>query len=167
MDARAQTYFDRLRRDHFPPERNFLQAHVTLFHALPQQQRAAIGSHLQDITALESPMKACADKLQSLGGGVAFRVDCPRLESLRASLSERWLPDLTAQDRCPRRLHITVQNKVPASTAKALLEALSRDFEPHPLLFQALDLWQYLNGPWRLLATFPFSSDQLTTRPIS
>ena len=26
-----------LRRAHFPPERNLLEAHVTLFHALPAQ----------------------------------------------------------------------------------------------------------------------------------
>ena len=27
----------RLRDEHFPPERNYLEAHVTLFHALPGQ----------------------------------------------------------------------------------------------------------------------------------
>mgnify|MGYP004351873915 CR=1 FL=1 len=25
-----------LRTEHFPPERNYLEAHVTLFHALPE-----------------------------------------------------------------------------------------------------------------------------------
>ena len=35
LDEVAQERFDRLRREHFPPERNQLDAHLTLFHRLP------------------------------------------------------------------------------------------------------------------------------------
>ena len=35
LDEAAQQRFDRLRRSHFPPERNHLDAHLTLFHRLP------------------------------------------------------------------------------------------------------------------------------------
>ena len=35
LDEVAQERFDRLRREHFPPERNHLDAHLTLFHRLP------------------------------------------------------------------------------------------------------------------------------------
>jgi hypothetical protein len=35
LDEAAQERFDRLRREHFPPERNHLAAHLTLFHRLP------------------------------------------------------------------------------------------------------------------------------------
>ncbi|MCF0072698.1 2'-5' RNA ligase family protein [Dyadobacter sp. CY261] len=34
----AQAYFDDLRRQYFPKERNFLNAHLTLFNALPDEQ---------------------------------------------------------------------------------------------------------------------------------
>ena len=32
-------FFDAMRREHFPPERNQLAAHLTMFHALPQSAR--------------------------------------------------------------------------------------------------------------------------------
>ena len=35
VDDDAQQHFDALRSEHFPAERNYLRAHVTLFHALP------------------------------------------------------------------------------------------------------------------------------------
>jgi hypothetical protein len=35
MAAPDQAWFDRLRIAHFPPERNHLAAHLTLFHAIP------------------------------------------------------------------------------------------------------------------------------------
>jgi hypothetical protein len=46
LDGEAFAFFDGLRRAHFPPERNVVPAHVTLFHALPGEQRPAIGSLL-------------------------------------------------------------------------------------------------------------------------
>jgi hypothetical protein len=39
LDDGAQRRFDRLREAYFPPERNHVAAHVTLFHALPGGQR--------------------------------------------------------------------------------------------------------------------------------
>lgn len=38
LDEQAQARFDALRSRHFPPDRNVLDAHVTLFHALPGEQ---------------------------------------------------------------------------------------------------------------------------------
>ncbi|GAA1871360.1 2'-5' RNA ligase family protein [Pseudonocardia ailaonensis] len=41
LDAPTQERFDALRRRHFPSDRNFLAAHLTLFHALPDEPCAA------------------------------------------------------------------------------------------------------------------------------
>lgn len=38
LDADSFDWLDRLRRDHFPPERNLLRAHLTLFHRLSCEQ---------------------------------------------------------------------------------------------------------------------------------
>ncbi|MBJ7451959.1 MAG: 2'-5' RNA ligase family protein, partial [Blastococcus sp.] len=46
LDDAAQGRFDRLRDQHFPSERNFLAAHVTLFHALPGEQFDAVRGDL-------------------------------------------------------------------------------------------------------------------------
>ena len=156
LEHDAQTYFNQLRQQHFPPERNLIPAHLTLFHALPQEGRKAISAQLRDIASREPPMEGRSFKLQSLGRGVAFAVDCPRLASLRASLAQLWYGDLTGQDRQTPRLHITVQNKATPEAARALLHALNRDFQPRRLLFQGVDLWRYLGGPWSLAESFSF-----------
>ena len=38
LDDETFDWLDGLRRRHFPPERNHLAAHLTLFHALPVDQ---------------------------------------------------------------------------------------------------------------------------------
>ena len=45
-----QSRADQLRREHFPPERNHLNAHVTLFHAIP----APYEDELKDVLAAEA-----------------------------------------------------------------------------------------------------------------
>ena len=49
LPADVMAWADGLRRAHFPPERNQVRAHVTLFHALPpwlEGERAAIAAAL-------------------------------------------------------------------------------------------------------------------------
>ena len=46
LDAATQSWLESMRRAHFPPARNLVPAHVTLFHALPGDQAAAIGAAL-------------------------------------------------------------------------------------------------------------------------
>ncbi|NJM07417.1 2'-5' RNA ligase family protein [Candidatus Gracilibacteria bacterium] len=43
LDEDTFRRFDGLRRTHFPPQRNLIPAHITLFHALPaiEEQAAA------------------------------------------------------------------------------------------------------------------------------
>ena len=47
LDERSFAFFGAQRRRYFPPERNFIPAHLTLFHALP-------GEHLPSIAAWTS-----------------------------------------------------------------------------------------------------------------
>ncbi len=42
MDDRSQERFDRLRELYFPPERNYLSAHLTMFHKLTGEQAAKV-----------------------------------------------------------------------------------------------------------------------------
>ena len=46
LEESAQARFDRLRAEHFPAERNHVQAHVTLFHALPGEHGDAVAADL-------------------------------------------------------------------------------------------------------------------------
>ena len=50
---------DGLRRAHFPPERNKLKAHVTLFHALPPSVHDELARLLSDLAGSSAPPEAC------------------------------------------------------------------------------------------------------------
>ncbi|GAA4703577.1 2'-5' RNA ligase family protein [Pseudonocardia yuanmonensis] len=156
LDEPAQSRLDALRRRHFPSERNHLDAHVTLFHALPGEQEAEVAAVLAEAARREPP-KAVVGEARLLGRGVAFRIDSPDLLALRADLAGRFDTALTRQDRGKRELHVTVQNKVAPEQARALHAALS-DQAPEPTAVVALGLWRYRGGPWNPIATYPFTA---------
>lgn len=148
LDAESFAWLDGLRRAYFPPERNVLSAHLTLFHKLDCTQVDAMKQVLRSRQREAIPLHFPA--LRSLGGGVAVEVVSPPLIALRALLAAAAPDRLTAQDRQGFRPHVTIQNKVTAPTARALLERLQRDFTPRDGLGSALMVWRYLGGPWAL-----------------
>ena len=151
----AQRAFDRLRAEHFPPARNHLAAHVTLFHALPGDRAAAVSADLR--AAAERPAFAVAvTGLRLLGRGVAYTLRSPELADLREELASAWEPWLTPQDRRRHLPHVTVQNKVEPATARMLHERLSATFVPWTAPARGLGLWRYLGGPWEPVAELPF-----------
>jgi 2'-5' RNA ligase len=148
-------WLDRLRRAHFPPERNHLTAHLTMFHALPPSSEAEVRASLARFGS-ERPPHASLDGLMNLGGGVAYRVVSPDLDRMRSDLAEQFRGLLSAQDAGGWRPHITIQNKVPPKVARALLQQLEQGFRPRPLVIGALGLHRYLDGPWEKLAVTSF-----------
>ena len=104
-------WFDSLRRRHFPPERNVLGAHLTMFHALPPSAEAEVRRDLARLATRARP-NATVTGLMNLGGGVAFRIASDDLDQIRSELTERFRGLLTAQDAGGWRPHITIQNKV-------------------------------------------------------
>lgn len=150
-------YLDGLRRTHFPPERNVLRAHLTLFHHLPPSCADELKQLLRDEARGNDP-QARLSGLINLGGGVAFRIESPDLEDIRARIAERFAPMLMPQDRNPWRAHVTVQNKVKAPEARALLDQLSGDFQPRTLKLSGLAAWYYRGGPWEQIAAYAFKT---------
>lgn len=136
-----------LRRRHFPPERNFINAHITLFHHLPPSILPELRHRMRGVCDGPSP-PAMLTSVIALGRGVAIRVDSPALDAIRAELAAAFADLLTPQDRAPPRLHITVQNKVSVELARALHARLSADFQPRPLTIAGLAAWHYRGGPW-------------------
>jgi hypothetical protein len=53
---------------------------------------------------------------------------------------------LGAQDAGGWRPHVTIQNKVPAKEARALISTLERDFRPRPIAIHGLGLHRYSGG---------------------
>jgi 2'-5' RNA ligase len=155
LEEAAQQRFDRLREQHFPPERNVVAAHVTLFHALPGDQLDAVRADLA--AAADRPaFDVAVTGLRFLGRGVAYSLASSELVGLRSGLASAWQPWLTPQDRQKHAPHVTVQNKVAPAVARALHERLMAELVPYDVRARGLGLWRYLGGPWEPVGEFAF-----------
>lgn len=150
-----QAWLDRMRRAYFPPERNQLAAHLTIFHALPPSAETEAQRRLAEAAKAPPPPARIAG-LMDLGGGVAFRIVSDELDAIREDLAATFEGLLSAQDAQGWRPHVTIQNKVAPKVARALLAEVERGFEPRSLAIRGLGLHRYLGGPWEQLALYPF-----------
>lgn len=157
MDTPSFERFDGERRRFFPPERNLIPAHVTLFHALPGEQEPMIVRHLADLAGQMDRFAFTASSLRSLGRGVAYEIDSPPLLAMRRALSAEWGRWLTPQDAQGYRPHVTIQNKVAPDEARALLKTLRAGFQPFGGTGTGLLLWRYRGGPWERAGSFGFA----------
>lgn len=145
-----------LRTQHFPPERNYLQAHVTLFHALPYFLEGELTGLLGRLAADIAPVPGRLEEIMSLGRGTALKLASPALLALRDRIADHFTGSLTAQDGHRPRLHVTVQNKVSPAEAKALQASLAAQVQPRAFHFTGLSLHRYRGGPWEFVRRFAF-----------
>jgi len=156
MDDLSQQGFNRLREEHFPKGRNFIPAHLTLFHKLPGDREREIVETLNDLCRQQDPFPLTATGLVFMGRGVGYRLESPALQAVRKRLADAWRPWLGAQDRQGFRPHVTVQNKVPPDEARTLHRRLEETFAPFEVGAEGLLLWRYLGGPWEAVGSYGF-----------
>lgn len=152
MDQDSFSWLDDLRRRHFPPERNFLPAHLTLFHRLSADQV----TRLSCLELPSAPIELRFERLDFLGFGVAVDVRCAELARLRDAARTTMGGEVSRQDSEHWRPHVTVQNKVPADAARRLHRALQSSFSERAGTATGLIVWEYLGGPWKLAECLRF-----------
>ncbi len=156
MGKADQAWATGLRSAHYPPERNHLDAHITLFHHLPPGHLPEIKSRLATLASECPPPVAWLSDVMLLGRGVAYRIDSPELMAIRDELAHDFSGLLIPQDQAHPRLHITVQNKVEPPVAKALHAQLAAEFTPRSLAISGLAAHYYRGGPWENIARWTF-----------
>jgi len=150
------SWADGLRQQHFPPERNWLKAHVTLFHAFAPSLREELRSVLAAMAGEYAPPAARLDGLMNLGKGTALAISSPAMLEVRERIAERFHGALTAQDSHQPRLHITIQNKVLPDAAKALQLTLAEAITARSFRFAGLGLHLYCNPHWEAQGVWRF-----------
>lgn len=155
LDDASQQRFESLRQQWFPPERNHIPAHVSLFHTLPETD--AVASNLLEVATATLQFAVRVDQVRSLGRGVAFFLQSTEAARLHRDLSYRFDGLLSQQDRQGFRPHVVVQNKVEPTVARETLATVQAGFAPWQCQAVGLDYWRYLGGPWQLLQRFPFA----------
>ena len=148
-----------LRTRHFPPERNYLSAHVTLFHAIPPSCAGELATVLKGVATDTAPVPGRLEGIMSLGRGTALKLSSPSMLALRDRIAGRFHGSLSAQDQHRPRLHVTIQNKVSAAEAKAVQAELAPVIQPRDFAFRGIATYHYLGGPWELLREYSFRGD--------
>jgi len=155
LDQVSSAFFNARRQQFFPPSINYLNAHLTLFHHLPQGQ--------PEITMLLDSMQHPIIKLEvtevvSIGKGVVYKLESSELRALHNLLGNKWQQWLTPQDKHSLWPHVTVQNKVTAQVAKQTLEELKNSFTPFVAYGLGLNLYVYKGGPWQFQKFYSFGN---------
>lgn len=157
IDADDLRPFNDLRRRFFPPDRNYLEAHLTLFHHINAADREGFLDLARRVCALREPFSVAVEPPFLLGRGVAYRVTSDELMRLREDLRRPVAGTLTPQDARPwKSPHLTVQNKVAPAEAQRLLRHLLPRYEPCFLRLLGLSCYTYDGGPWTLITRLPF-----------
>src|SRR5262249_8942080 len=141
LDGESFARLDELRRRHYPPERNLVPAHLTLFARLPGERGRDIKALLRRIAANRRPIELQVGEVKAMEKGVAVFLRSAQLSALREELAAEWSPWLTGQDRAGFRPHVTIQNNVGAAEARATQQAIAAGFRLRRANGVGLHLW--------------------------
>lgn len=154
LDDASQAVYEALRRRWFPPARNLIPAHLTLFHQLPEDE--ATLQILRDHAEQHSRFWLVPAEMRSLGRGVACFLHSPESVDLHRDLRSALSAHVTPQDAQGFRPHIVVQNKADQDDVQQCLASLKEVPLPAPSEAVGLDVWRYLGGPWQHLCRIAF-----------
>lgn len=149
-------WLDAMRRQHYPPDRNRVAAHLTMFRTLPPSAEEEVRRSLARAAGCEPPPRAEIAGPMDLDTGVALRIESADLSRIREELAAEFHGLLTAQDMGRWTPHVTIQNKAEPREVRRLMGKLRTNFEPRPLGIAGLQLVRYLDGTWKPLASYRF-----------
>eukprot|EP01119_Soliformovum_irregulare_P010612 TRINITY_DN2618_c4_g1_i2.p1 TRINITY_DN2618_c4_g1~~TRINITY_DN2618_c4_g1_i2.p1 ORF type:complete len:442 (-),score=128.52 TRINITY_DN2618_c4_g1_i2:37-1362(-) len=156
IDDQTQHLMDGLRKQYFPSHRNFIPAHVTLFHALPPSKSSDIESHLKDLARIVPTFQLDATYPILLGNGVGIHMDGEAVQRIRLILATKWKKFLSPQDAQGFRAHVTIQNKVDSGEAEKLFAHMKSTWNGQTGKATGFQLWKYLGGPWEHIRDYDF-----------
>ncbi|KAK5113827.1 hypothetical protein LTR62_003211 [Meristemomyces frigidus] len=156
------------RKQYFPAQLNKLEAHLTLFHALPASKfPSSILPALRAIAASTPPFPICARKPFRLRRGIALSIPrnegAAKIQGVHRALLGQWRGEgwLSEQDSGGMRAHYTIMNKADDEGQVLIaFEEVSRAFRPDEGRAEGLGLWRYERGFWRWEEGFAFTGTE-------
>lgn len=150
-----------MREHYFPKRLNRTPAHLTLFHALPDSQFAAIDGELVQLSASTKPFFVSTGKpfRMRLGVGVNVGKGYNRMKQVHQNLRSQWMPHLSEQDQGGWRPHWTIMNKVnEEKKVDEAFQVVEKEMLQNVREGQAigLDLWRYDKGNWIFANEYKF-----------
>lgn len=151
-----------LRRQWFPARLLKVEAHVTLFHALPGSKLHLLKQEITEISEGIPKFEISANRsgIYEMGRGVGIRLSEGQRKAakLRSELKNKWEPFLSRQDQQERwRGHYTIMNKENNKTrVLECLKELQDGFGGSRGTVKGFNIWKYDRGWWREVETFSF-----------
>ncbi|KUJ19255.1 uncharacterized protein LY89DRAFT_773438 [Mollisia scopiformis] len=161
LDVASEKLLTSLRTRFFPSHRNYLSAHITLFHVLPAVHLPLYNTYLTDIASREHDFTIGLKSPFLLGKkGVAINIASFKLRNLHEEILnglQKNDVELTEQDKTRLRPHVTVQNKVGEEEARKTMDVLSAEWVEKAGKAEGFSLWRYeIGGEWTFLRDFDF-----------
>lgn len=164
-DQAHHTRMTEMRTKYFPPRLNKLDAHLTLFHALPASRlESSILPTLAKTAADTAPFEVHATRPFRLKKGIAIAVPKTRggaeAQEVHRRLQEvwareGWLSDQDAQQGM--QSHYTLMNKEDSEEVVAeAFEEVRGSWKADVGVAEGLGLWRYDRGWWRWERKFSF-----------
>ncbi|KAF4454247.1 hypothetical protein F53441_3247 [Fusarium austroafricanum] len=144
-----------LRRQWFPSKLLRVDAHITLFHALPGSKLSELKQDISDSAARTSKFEVGVGVkgVFEMGKGASIHVYTGQKEaaSIRSELRDKWEPFLSNQDRREKwRGHYTIMNKQDDKEEVQKCLAYLRDGHAESRgTAEGFCLWLYDRGWWR------------------
>lgn len=152
-----------VRDKYFPKRLNKLEAHLTLFHALPGSKlEDLIVPALKEFAAEQSKFDLLASKVFKLNKGMAIGIPKEKggdaARDVHAQLQNRWAEFLSPQDaRRGWSAHYTVMNKVDdQKVIDQAFQELSSVWRGNWGEVTGLGLWLYHKGAWKHVKDYDF-----------
>lgn len=159
LDDVSSARLDAWRQRWFPPERSFLAAHLTLFHALPEDD--AVLALVQQACAKEERMPVRFARLEKSTRSILVRAEAPVVRRLHDALGRdlvtRFAERVTNQDRQRLVPHVTLVNKANPEHVALATAAIEAAFAPWDGTGDGIAVWRYEGGPWSPVARFAFA----------
>lgn len=150
-----------LRKKYFPPKLNHLDAHITLFHALPESKlESDVMPAIKDLAHRTNKFELAATTPFKLKKGIAIGMPKDHggvgSRNVHTTLVRQWSDFLSQQD-FGFQAHFTIMNKVDdAKEIDKAFKDLKDGWEPCFGKAEGLSLYRYSPSGWHLMEHFTF-----------
>lgn len=162
-DTKHHQTMTKTREKYFPKRLNRLEAHLTLFHALPGTRlEEAIKPTLSEVASSTAPFGLLAAKPFRLTKGIAIGLPKTRggddARQVHGQLKEAWKEFLSRQDAGGFAAHYTIMNKVDDEELVAeAFEEVEDQWRGCQGTAEGLSLFRYDKGNWVHIEDYRFS----------
>ncbi|MEQ1554263.1 MAG: 2'-5' RNA ligase family protein [Ferruginibacter sp.] len=154
IDDESQVFFNAQRKAYFPAYANFAEAHLTLFHKLPNDNKLIFETleNSMNIKAFKMLVKSIINNKNF----IAYEIDSEVLQNLHNNMQIDFANYINKKDKEILWPHITIQNKATVYKAQKTHQKLLETFIPFNITAIGISVWYYNKKCWQKFKDYLF-----------